>query len=114
MDLQYRVDDCACAGGHAPTVMGILRRVALNIVCTVQQNFRSDLSIVLSRSRIGLPCWHRSGPERDFSVALRMGPGSLSLVAGLTQRLEEGLEAAAFPHIACEEIRTVRLLDEVY
>ena len=43
--------------GHELAVMGILRRVVLNMVRTVQQNFRQDVSIVLLRDRIGRHPW---------------------------------------------------------
>ncbi len=45
LDVQFRENNCRLRRGHAPAVMGILRRVALNMVRTVQQNFRPDLSI---------------------------------------------------------------------
>ena len=38
---------------NGPAVMGILRRAALNLVCTLQQNFRPFLSIGLLRDKIG-------------------------------------------------------------
>lgn len=63
--------------GHAPAVMGILRRAALNMVRTVQQNFRPEicpLGCCGTRSGITPPCWLRSWPERDFSVALDWTP----------------------------------------
>ena len=53
LDVQFREDDCRLRRGHAPAVMGILRRAALNMVRTVQQNFRPDLSIGLLRDKIG-------------------------------------------------------------
>ena len=53
LDVQFREDDCRLRRGHAPTVMAILRRSALNMVRTVQQNFRPDLSIGLPRDKIG-------------------------------------------------------------
>ena len=53
LDMQFREDDCRMRRGHAPAVMGILRRAALNMVRTVQQNFRPDLSIGLLRDKIG-------------------------------------------------------------
>ncbi len=53
LDVQFREDDCRMRRGHAPAVMGILGRAALNMVRTVQQNFRPDLSIGLLRDKIG-------------------------------------------------------------
>ena len=53
LDVQFREDNCRLRRGHAPVVMGILRRAALNIVRTLQQNFRPDLSIGLLRDKIG-------------------------------------------------------------
>ena len=53
LDVQFREDDCRLRRGHAPAVMGILRRAALNMVRTVQQNCRPDLSIGLLRDKIG-------------------------------------------------------------
>ncbi len=43
----------ACAPGHAPAVMGILRRAALNRLRMLQQNFSQDVSIGRLRDRIG-------------------------------------------------------------
>ena len=42
---------------HAPAVMGILRRAALNMVRTVQRNLATDVSIGLLRDRIGRRPW---------------------------------------------------------
>ena len=53
LDLEFREDDCRLRRGHAPAVMGILRRAALNIVRTLQQNSGPDLSIGLLRDKIG-------------------------------------------------------------
>ncbi len=53
LDVQFREDDCRLRRGHAPAVMGIFRRAALNMVRMVQQNFRPDLSIGLLRDKIG-------------------------------------------------------------
>ncbi len=53
LDVQFREDDCCLPRGHAPAVMAILRRSPLNMVRTVQQNFRPDLSIGLLRDKIG-------------------------------------------------------------
>ena len=43
--------------GHAPTVMDILRRAALNMVRTIQQNVSPDVSIGLLHDRIGRHLW---------------------------------------------------------
>ena len=51
--MQFRENDCRLRRGHGPAVMAILRRSALNMVRTVQQNFRLDLSIGLLRDKIG-------------------------------------------------------------
>ncbi|MYD89590.1 MAG: transposase [Caldilineaceae bacterium SB0662_bin_9] len=53
LDVQFREDDCRLRRGHAPAVMVILRRAAMNLVRTVQQHFRPDLSIGLLRDKIG-------------------------------------------------------------
>ena len=53
LDVQFREDDCRLRRGHAPSVMDILRRATLNMVRTLQQNFRSDVSIGSLRDRIG-------------------------------------------------------------
>ena len=53
LDVQFREDDCRMRRGHAPAVMGILRRAALNIVRTLQQHFRPDLSIGQLRDKFG-------------------------------------------------------------
>ncbi len=53
LDVQFREDDYRLRRGHAPAVMGIFRRAALNMVRMVQQNFRPDLSIGLLRDKIG-------------------------------------------------------------
>ena len=51
LDVQFREDDgCIC---HAPAVMAILRRVALNMVKTARQQSGADLSIGLPSSKIG-------------------------------------------------------------
>ena len=57
LDIQFREDDCRIRTGHAPAVMGILRRAALNMVRTVQQNLSSYVSIGLLRDRIGRQPW---------------------------------------------------------
>ena len=57
LDMQFREDDCRLRRGHGPVVMGILRRAALNMVCTVQQNFSADVSIGLLRDKIGRHPW---------------------------------------------------------
>ena len=53
LDVPLQEADCHLRRGHAPAVMGILRWAALNMVRTVQQNFRPDLSIGLLRDKIG-------------------------------------------------------------
>ena len=53
LDVEFREDDCRLRRGHAPAVMGILRRAVLNIVRTLQQNSGPDLSIGLLRDKIG-------------------------------------------------------------
>ena len=35
LHLQFREDDCRMRRGHAPAVMGILRRTALNMLRTI-------------------------------------------------------------------------------
>ncbi len=57
LDVQFREDDCRLHRGHGPAVMGILRRAALNMVRTVQQNCCADVSIGLLRIRIGCHPW---------------------------------------------------------
>ena len=55
LDVQFGEDDGRLR--HGPAVMGILRRAALNMVRTVQQNFSADVSIGLLRDRIGRHPW---------------------------------------------------------
>ena len=43
--------------GHAPAVMGILRRAALNMVRTIQRKLETDMSIGLLRAHIGRQPW---------------------------------------------------------
>ncbi len=57
LDVQFREDDCRMRTGHAPAVMGILRRAALNMLRTLQQHFSKDVSIGLLRDRIGRRPW---------------------------------------------------------
>ena len=57
LDVQFREDDGRLRRGHGPVVMGILRRTALNMVRTVQQNCSADVSIGLLRDRIGRHPW---------------------------------------------------------
>ena len=52
-----REDDCRLRTGHGPAVMGFLRRAALNMVRTVQQNPGPDVSIGLLRNKIGRHPW---------------------------------------------------------
>ncbi|MCY3659357.1 MAG: ISAs1 family transposase [Caldilineaceae bacterium] len=53
LDVQFREDDCLLRRGHAPAVMAILHRAALNMVKTFQQPFEPDVSMGLLRDRIG-------------------------------------------------------------
>ena len=53
LDVQFREDDGCLREGHAPAVMGIPGRSALNMVRTVQQNCRPDWSIGLLQDKIG-------------------------------------------------------------
>ena len=57
LDVQFRKDDCRLRRGHAPAVMAILRRAALNMVKTFQQPFELDVSMGLLRDRIGRQPW---------------------------------------------------------
>ena len=57
LDVQFWEDDCHLRTGHGPAVMGILRRAALNMIRTVQQNFSADVSMGLLRDRIGRHPW---------------------------------------------------------
>ncbi|MCY3660399.1 MAG: ISAs1 family transposase [Caldilineaceae bacterium] len=57
LDVQFREDDCRLRRGHAPAVMAILRRAALNMVKTFQQQFEPDVSMGLLRDRIGRQPW---------------------------------------------------------
>ena len=57
LDVQFREDDCRLRTGNAPAVMAILRRAALNMVKTFQQQFEPDVSIGLLRDRIGRQPW---------------------------------------------------------
>ena len=57
LDVQFREDDCRLRRGHAPAVMAILRRAALNMVKTFQQPFEPDVSMGLLRDRIGRQPW---------------------------------------------------------
>ena len=43
--------------GNAPAVMGILRRIALNMMRTIQWKLETDVSIGLLRDRIGCQPW---------------------------------------------------------
>ena len=56
-DVQFREDDCRLRRGYAPAVMAILRRAALNMVKTFQQQFEPDVSIGLLRDRIARRPW---------------------------------------------------------
>ena len=55
--VQFREDDCRMCKGHAPTVMGILRRSALNMVRTIPRKLEMDVSIGLLRNRLGHQPW---------------------------------------------------------
>jgi len=57
LDMQFREDDGRMRTGHAPAVMGILRRAALNRLRTLQQHCSKDVSIGLLRDRIGCRPW---------------------------------------------------------
>jgi len=57
LDVQFREDDCRIRTGHAPAVMGILRRAALNMLRTIQGKLETDVSIGLLRDRIGRQPW---------------------------------------------------------
>ena len=57
LDVQFREDDCRLHRGYAPAVMAILRRAALNMVKTFQQQFAPDVSMGLLRDRIGRQPW---------------------------------------------------------
>ena len=57
LDVQFREDDCRMRTGNAPAVMAILRRAALNMVKTFQQQCEPDVSIGLLRDRIGRQPW---------------------------------------------------------
>jgi len=57
LDVQFREDDCRMRSSHAPAVMGILRRTALNMLRTIQRKLETDVSIGLLRDRIGRQPW---------------------------------------------------------
>ena len=57
LDVQFREDDCRLRRGNGPAVMGVLRRTALNMLRTLQQNIRTNVSIGLLRDRIGRRPW---------------------------------------------------------
>ena len=57
LDMQFREDDCRMRKGHAPAVMAILRRTALNTVRTIQRTLETHVSIGLLRDRIGRQPW---------------------------------------------------------
>ena len=57
LDVQFREDDCRMRKGHAPAVMAILRRTALNMLRTIQRKLDTDVSIGLLRDRIGRQPW---------------------------------------------------------
>ena len=55
--MRFREDDGRLRTGHAPAVMGILRRAALNRLRTLPQHSGQDVSIGLLRDRIGRRPW---------------------------------------------------------
>ncbi|MXZ43328.1 MAG: ISAs1 family transposase, partial [Caldilineaceae bacterium SB0666_bin_21] len=57
LDMQFREDDCRMRTGHAPAVMAVLRRAALNMVRTIQRKLETDVSIGPLRDRIGRQPW---------------------------------------------------------
>ena len=57
LDVQFREDDCRMRKGHAPAVMAVLRRTALNMLRTIQGKLETDVSIGLLRDRIGRQPW---------------------------------------------------------
>lgn len=57
LDVPFREDDGRMRTGNAPAVMAVLRRAALNMVKTFQQQFEPDVSIGLLRDRIGRQPW---------------------------------------------------------
>ena len=57
LDVQFREDACRMRTGHAPAVMAILHRAALNLLRTLQQHSGKDVSIGLLRDRIGRRPW---------------------------------------------------------
>ncbi len=57
LDVQFREDDCRMRTGHAPAVMAILRRAALNMLRTLPQHSGTHVSIGLLRDRIGRQPW---------------------------------------------------------
>ena len=57
LDVPFREDDCRMRTGHAPAVMAVLRRAALNMVRTIQRKLETDVSIGLLRDRIGRQPW---------------------------------------------------------
>ena len=72
LDVQFREDDCRLRRGHAPAVMGIPGRAALNMVARFNRipDRICPSGCCGTRSGATPPCWPRSGPERGFSVAL--------------------------------------------
>ena len=57
LDVQFREDDCRMRTGHAPAVMAILQRAALNMLGTIQRKLETDVSIGLLRDRLGRQPW---------------------------------------------------------
>ena len=57
LDVQFREDDCPMRSGHAPAVMAIPGRTALNLLHTIQRKLETDVSTGLLRDRIGCQPW---------------------------------------------------------
>ncbi|MXZ26622.1 MAG: ISAs1 family transposase [Caldilineaceae bacterium SB0665_bin_21] len=57
LDVPFREDDGGMRTGHAPAVMAILRRAALNMPGTMQRKRETDVSIGLLRDHIGRQPW---------------------------------------------------------
>ncbi len=85
--MPFRKDDCRMRKGHAPAVMGILRRAALNLLRMLQQNSCAHVSIGLLRDCIGRQPWILAAPcpESDFAFTL---PESHTRHAQPVDRLE--------------------------
>ena len=57
LDVQFREDDCRIRTGRAPVIMAILRRMALNMLHTIQLKGGTHASIGALRGRIGRQPW---------------------------------------------------------